>query len=47
MFTHTGFRSLWPVILFLPLLFLGVMALRGALRQRALDRPRRNGGGRR
>lgn len=24
MFTHTGVRSLWPVILFRPLLFLGV-----------------------
>jgi hypothetical protein len=45
MFTHAGVRSLWPAFLFLPLLFLGVMALREGLRQRALARPRRGGRG--
>jgi hypothetical protein len=34
MFSHGGFRPLWPVVFFLPWLILGIMYLIDAVRHR-------------
>ena len=45
MFAHGGPRPVWPVLLFLPMLYLGVAFLWESLRQSARARARRRQAG--
>ena len=41
MFEHGGLKPLWPVFLFLPMLWIGVLILRESFLYRARERRRR------
>jgi hypothetical protein len=47
MFSYGGYKPLWPIIFFIPWLYIGAAMLRESFRQRAVARPRRDRDGRR
>jgi hypothetical protein len=46
MFSHGGYKPLWPIIFFIPWLYIGAAMLRESFRQRAVARLGRDRDGR-